>query len=179
MLFTGCTSGGNSPPPQQVQPSPASFFISNLRIEPSSVAAGQTTSVSVVVVNSGGTQGSYNAVLNIGGAQDQNQAVSVSPGGTQTISFNVSRAKCGEHVITVGSLSGSFTVTPAQVDKIVPETKLVVLETGTRFQLKATAFDLYDNMIPGIVLSYKVNIKAGQVDASGLLTTGRQPRSLL
>jgi hypothetical protein len=56
-----------APPPAQevVTLPPAEFIISSLSITPSKVKPGEKVTVSTVVTNTGGTEGSYTAILKI------------------------------------------------------------------------------------------------------------------
>jgi hypothetical protein len=105
---TGTGNGNGSTPP----PSSASFSVSNLSIEPAEIAPNEMVTVSVSVANTGGTQGTHNVVFNVDGAQEATESVTLSPSGSETITFDVSRGDVGTYAVSIGNLSGSFDVMP-------------------------------------------------------------------
>ena len=101
LAISGCQGGG------------ASFSVSNLSISSGGeVFANESITISVNVRNTGNAQGSYNVVLNIDGIQEDSEMVTLSPGNSQDVTFNVSRQDVGKYNITIGNLSGSFSVYP-------------------------------------------------------------------
>lgn len=84
--------------------------LSNLSIEPPEVEPNQTVNISVTVTNIGNIQGSHDVILNINGAQEAVESVTINPGSSQIVFFGVSREDPGSYEVTIGSLSGSFTV---------------------------------------------------------------------
>ncbi len=94
-------------------PTPASFSVSNLSIEPAEVLPNETVTISVSVANTGGSQGSHNVVLNIDGVQEESKSVTIAAGASQSVTFSVTREDAGIYTVTIGSLSGSFTVVSA------------------------------------------------------------------
>jgi len=89
---------------------PAAFALSSLVISPAQVASGETVNINLSVANTGGLQGSYTVVLNINGVKETEKSVTVAAGGTQAVSFSVTKTEAGSYSVTVGGLSGSFTV---------------------------------------------------------------------
>ena len=112
-LVVGC-DGKDTSPTQSTSPppAPASFSISNLSIEPAQVEANETITISLTVANTGGTQGSDDVVLNINGAQEETQSVTIAPGASQSIAFSVTREEVGNYTVSVDGLTGNFTVSP-------------------------------------------------------------------
>ena len=106
-------------------PAPAAFSISNLTIqpvevvsppvEPVEVVSNETVIISVSVANTGGSQGSYNVVLNINGAQEEVESVTIAAGASESVTFSVTREDAGTYEVSVDGLSGSFTVLLAGV----------------------------------------------------------------
>lgn len=94
----------------------AKFEVSNLIIEPSSALAGQAVSISVDVANTGGTEGTYNVILLVNGAEESNENVSLAPGASRTVTFNLTRDITGVYEIEVAGLIGELTV--ADLDEI-------------------------------------------------------------
>ena len=102
--LVGCASEGEG----------ASFSVSNLSISSGGeVLSNDTVTISVNVLNTGDAQGSYDAVLNIDGIQETSETVTLGPSNSQNITFDILRQKVGEHTVSIGNLSGSFSVYPA------------------------------------------------------------------
>jgi len=90
--------------------------VTNLSIEPAQVEPNEAVTVSVVVANTGDTEGSYTVVLKIDDVKEAERQVTVPAGGSQDVSFSVTREEAGTYSVEVDGLSGSFTVvTPAPV----------------------------------------------------------------
>ena len=106
-------------------PAPAAFSISNLTIqpvevvsppvEPVEVVSNETVIISVSVANTGGSQGSYNVVLNINGMQEEVESVTIAADASESVTFSVTREDAGTYEVSIDGLSGSFTVLLAGV----------------------------------------------------------------
>ena len=104
--FVGCTSEGVP-----------EISISNLSISSDGeVLSNDTVTISVNVRNTGDAQGSYNVVLKIDGIQETSETVTLGPGNSQDVTFDVLQQEVGEHTVSVGNLSGSFSVYPPLED---------------------------------------------------------------
>jgi len=89
---------------------PAAFTASNLSVAPAQPKVGDTVTVKVDVKNTGGQSGSYTVEAKVDGVAKASQTVTVAAGATQTVTLTFAAAGEGSHTVTVGSLSGSFTV---------------------------------------------------------------------
>jgi hypothetical protein len=96
-----------TPPPP---PTPAEFELSNLVIFPTTVEIGEPVSVSVTVTNVGEEAGSYTAELLIDGSKVDEDTVTLVGGASDTVEFTGVSGEEGSHTVSVGDLSGSFTV---------------------------------------------------------------------
>ncbi|MDO8635766.1 MAG: CARDB domain-containing protein, partial [Dehalococcoidia bacterium] len=88
---------------------PAAFVLSNLAVTPSQVQVGKTVTVTVDVTNTGEVTGSHTVALNISGAAEASQDVTVAGGKTATVSFTVAR-KAGNYQAETEGLQASFEV---------------------------------------------------------------------
>jgi archaellum component FlaF (FlaF/FlaG flagellin family) len=88
----------------------AKFEVNNLIIEPSSATTGQTVPVSVEVTNSGGTGGTYNVIFLVNGVEESSKNISLAPGASQTVTFNLTRDTVGEYEIEMAGMKGELTV---------------------------------------------------------------------
>lgn len=90
---------------------PAKFEVSNLLITPTEVLIGETVSVSVDVINSEDVTGTYDVTLKIDGMVEETREVTLVAGGSETITFTVTRDLAGTYNIEVDGLMGAFKVT--------------------------------------------------------------------
>ena len=89
---------------------PAAFTVSSLNISPVEVNVGETVTISLLVTNAGGMSGSYIVTLKINSVKEADKSVTVAAGGSQTVSFSVTKEEAGSYAVSVDGLSGSFTV---------------------------------------------------------------------
>jgi len=96
--------------PEPEPPEPASFILSNLVVSPSTVEPDETVTVSVTVMNVGEVEGSYTAELLIDGSKVDEYTVTLDGGFSETVEFTVTEDTEGTYTVSIGELSGSFTV---------------------------------------------------------------------
>ena len=92
------------------KPSPPDFRLSNLEINPTEVNIGENVVVTAKLTNIGGSQGSYTAELKIDGITNQAEKLIISAGADYMLVFKVSKGLPGTYKVTLGDLSGQFTV---------------------------------------------------------------------
>jgi len=107
MRFATCTSTPALTPPP---PAPAAFQTAALAINPAELNPGQELSITAMVTNTGDIEGSYVAELKINDTAEQAMELTVVAGGTQTLSFLVSKETPGIYEVTLGGLTGQFEV---------------------------------------------------------------------
>ena len=97
--------------------SPPAFKLSNLSITPSSEywrllalaeRTGETVTITLDVMNNGGQQGTYTAILKVNGKIREVKVISLEPGQTQNIDFIVAGNEPGSYLVEIGDLSGEF-----------------------------------------------------------------------
>jgi len=96
-------------------PKPAEFQIDSLKINPSSVLAGEVVDISVTVTNVGEESGSYSVVLNIDGGTRKTTDVTLSGGATEIVEFDVTETNGGTYNVEIDEQFGSYNV-EASVD---------------------------------------------------------------
>jgi len=89
---------------------PAKFVTSYASIEPTEVLPNQTARISINVANRGGTAGTYQVVLNINGNFEDSQVISVPPGSSQRVVFNVTKITPGSYEVSINGHKGQFVV---------------------------------------------------------------------
>ena len=97
-------------PAPAVVPVPASFVISDLSVTPSEVKPAQEVTISAVVTNTGGSEGSYTVVLKINGAEEAKKEVTVGAGKSETVAFTIARDTEGSYSVNIDGKGGQFTV---------------------------------------------------------------------
>jgi len=96
------------------QPGAAAFTASGLTIDPSSVKAGGTVTISVECSNEGSRSGSHTITLKIDGEFEGEKTVTLDPDESTTVSFEVSATEEGSYSVDVNGLTGSYEVKKAQ-----------------------------------------------------------------
>jgi len=89
---------------------PADFQISDLKVTPSEVEAGEEVTVSVRITNVGGQTGSYTLQLLINQTIEETKTVTLEEGASTTTEFKIVKQTPGKYNIEIGGLTGEFTV---------------------------------------------------------------------
>lgn len=92
------------------------FEVSNLVISPTEVNPGQVVTISCLVRNIGSEAGSY--TVHLGGDFVSEQTVTLAPGESKSVSFEVTPAVAKTYQVSVDGLSGSFVATEEPVADI-------------------------------------------------------------
>jgi molybdate transport system substrate-binding protein len=95
---------------------PAYFAFSDLSVSPGSVNCGDSLEISLTVNNMGDTPGDCEIPLRIDDFVTQTKIITLQGGGSEAVSFIENADTAGEHTISVGGLSGTFTVIEAQAE---------------------------------------------------------------
>jgi len=90
---------------------PAAFTVSTLAISPSGVSVGEDVSISVMAKNTGELEGTYTVTLEINGAAEAIENVTVAGGSERPVTFTVTEDVEGTYNVEVDGLTGTFTVT--------------------------------------------------------------------
>ncbi|MFC1982886.1 MBL fold metallo-hydrolase [Chloroflexota bacterium] len=89
---------------------PPNFTVTNLTVSPDDVELRETVTISAVVTNSGGSLGSYTAILRINGSEEKRKSIVLDAGESEVVSFIVVEESIGTYVVDVDGLTGTFTV---------------------------------------------------------------------
>lgn len=109
-------------------PTPANFAISGLSVTPGEVRPSEEVTITAVVANTGGSDGSYTIVLKIKGVAEGTREVTIGAGKSETVSFTLARDTEGIFAVDINGKTGQFTVvipqptTPAAVEALPIET---------------------------------------------------------
>lgn len=88
----------------------AAFEVGPLTVSRNGVSVDEAATVSTSVKNTGGIQGTYEAVLTIDGKQFAKKDVSINPGGTESVSFQVTKNAPGTYDLAIDNSSAKLYV---------------------------------------------------------------------
>lgn len=88
----------------------AEFAVGPLTVTRSGVSVGETATVSTNVINTGGVKGTYTAVLTVDGQQAGKEDVSIGPGGTGTVTFQVTKNATGSYKLSIDDSAATLNV---------------------------------------------------------------------
>ena len=114
---------------------PTDFEVSNLIISPTEVNPGQVVTISCTIENTGSEAGNY--TIHLEGDFMAEQTVTLQPGESKTVSFEVTPAVAKTYSVSVDGLSGSFRAVEAPVadirveDLAISPSEVYVNETVT------------------------------------------------
>lgn len=106
LVLIGSLIGGSCVEP----PARSPFLVKNLSIQPAEVQPNEVVTITVSVTNTHDTWGAYSLVLKINGVNEAERQAEVDAGGSQDVSFSVTREDLGSYTVFVNGLSGRFTV---------------------------------------------------------------------
>jgi len=153
--------------PPVVSPTPAKFAVSNLSTSPDDVEPGRTVTISATITNSGGSSGSYNAILKINGSQVETKSITLNAGENQVVSFTVVKESTGNYRVELGGLVRTFTVTKVVTPE--PEQKLFLEIVSVTSPIgKGYTATLRAKTVPEAYCTITVYYKSGPSSASGL-----------
>ncbi len=97
-----------------VPPSPglASFTISDLLISPVEVYPSEEVTISALVNNIGGSEGTYTVILKVGDIEEVRNEITLEPGTGEKLYFSTTKNEVGSYAIDVNGQTGRFTVIP-------------------------------------------------------------------
>ena len=96
--------------PKSEKSAQSPFLVKNLSIQPAEVRPNEVVIITVSVTNTHDTWGIYSLVLSINGVGEAESQANVDAGGTQDVSFTVTRQDPSKYRVFVNGLSGSFSV---------------------------------------------------------------------
>ncbi len=97
---------------------PAEFEVISLDITPQVALSGDTISVEAEVRNIGQREGSYSAVLNVGGVAAGTQTITLLPEASQRLVFSLTKDKAGSYQVSVGKFSASFKIKEPTLEQL-------------------------------------------------------------
>ena len=89
---------------------PANFFVSNLIISPERAKQGERISISAMVTNNGEVAGDYSLVLKLKGTVETTKEISLGPGESQKVTFDINKSTPGFYNVELEGLTGRFVI---------------------------------------------------------------------
>jgi len=89
---------------------PPFFTVSNFAINPERVRQGQPVTISATITNTGELPGSHTLILRIKGLAESQQEVTLSPGKSQNIEFQIVKDTPGFYPVSLENWTGKFVV---------------------------------------------------------------------
>ncbi len=83
---------------------PAAFTLAEPVLSQSEITVGGNTTATAVVTNTGGSPGTYRAVLTIDGIETEAKELAVAAGASETVEFNIPGATAGEHQVSINGM---------------------------------------------------------------------------
>lgn len=116
-LLTLTTGGACGKPevktPPSETPEPANISVRELAISPDAVMPNDEITVTATIDNTGGTEGTYTAILSMDGQELERKDVLIGPGATNTAVFKFTSPETnGDYKLSVGEASANFCVLP-------------------------------------------------------------------
>jgi hypothetical protein len=109
--------------PPVIPPEPATFSIGSLTIYPGEVNINEPVDISILVTNTGGSEGNYQVTLKIDDEVEARQEVTIAPGGSEDVTFRVLKSLVGLYSVEVNGLTDSFIVNEEIITpSIIPPT---------------------------------------------------------
>ncbi len=99
-------TNANNPIPKDY----ADFEVGPLSVVRNGVGVGEATTVSTIVINTGGIQGTYNAVLTVDGQQADQKNVAISPGASESVSFQLTKNAPGSYKLNIDGSAATLNV---------------------------------------------------------------------
>ena len=88
-----------------VTPTPAEFEVISLDVEPQEIMMGEAVTITAEVENTGGSEGTYSAVLAVDGVTLETKDVAITPGSSEVVVFSLLEDTPGTYEISIGELS--------------------------------------------------------------------------
>ena len=115
-----------------LMPTPSAFTKRDLTVSPQSVEAGESVTVTISVINTGGTEGTYAVTLLVDGVKEAEESVTIAGGATEIVKFTLSKEEPGDYSVVVAGLGGIFTVmeqAPPEMPEETPEVSITLTES--------------------------------------------------
>jgi len=138
-----------SPPPP---PLPARFTISDLAVTPAEVEPPGQITISVLVKNTGGSRGSYMAILKINGIEEGREEVTLGAYQSEAVTFAIVKDEAGSYTVDIGGQTEQFTVLALPLKPPPPEPEVTQTTTAETSVEPTTNWGLIGGIMSGCVI---------------------------
>jgi hypothetical protein len=83
-----------------------------LSVTPSKVKPAEQVTISVLITNTGSSEGSYTVVLEINGAEEAENEMTLGAGKSETVTFTIMKETEGSYTVNIDDKTGQFDVIP-------------------------------------------------------------------
>jgi hypothetical protein len=87
-----------------------SYEVTSLKMTPTKIATGEKVTIEVEVKNINSETDTYNVPLMVNGVADDRKQITLAPGQTEPLTFELTRSHAGSYKISVGSKESTLTV---------------------------------------------------------------------
>lgn len=108
----------------------ASFVLEEVQLTPGSLSEGETVTITGRCTNTGTMEGSKTITLNVDDELVDEKTVTLSPGESTTISFELTAAGEGTHTVNIDGYTGSYTVNKVSIMDQIPGFSYQSLSVG-------------------------------------------------
>ena len=117
------------PVEEVTSPAPARFSISDLSVTPGEVSPAEEVTISALVTNTGGSEGTYTVTLKINGSEESRKEVTVRTGKSEAVTFTVAKDTEASYTVDIDGTVGQFNVVVPQPPTPAPIEPLPVQQT--------------------------------------------------
>jgi len=166
-----------------VTPEPAKFEVSGLSTSPFIVMPSDPVTVTATIDNTGGTEGTYTAILTLDGKEIGKETALIGPEATKTVTFKLTSPETpGSYTLSVGEASANLRVSPwvaytCQYDYGIAN-KFWTNSAGkgflSQFEIPSNSFRIKGINIYGVIGVYG---KYGYLDVGSLQQVDLEKRS--
>ena len=89
---------------------PENITVTTFQIIPQTVQIGKKVKISITCENIGGSPSVYPVILKINGVEEKTEEVSLDPGESQEVTFEITESEVGTYQVDVNGLKSSFVV---------------------------------------------------------------------
>jgi thiol-disulfide isomerase/thioredoxin/PKD repeat protein len=122
---------------------PPEFVITNLSVNPQELRPAEEVTISVMVTNTGGSDGSYSITLKVNDMEEARREVVLGVGDSERVTFTLAKSELGSYLVDVNGKVGQFRVV------LLPP---MAEPTGTLPFQPSTQWWLFGPIIAGVVI---------------------------
>lgn len=91
---------------------PPAFTVSDMAMSSNQAVAGEVVTITAMILNSGGSEGSYDVLLKVSDITKASKAINLAPGESRQVVFDLSISVAGSYAVSIDKLTSTLTVKP-------------------------------------------------------------------